>query len=77
MVSPRRLGGRGGLAVLLALVVVTGATAAPSGPPVRIGGTLALTGPLAPTALREALAATGAALARHHGPRPGSLPSPA
>lgn len=32
------------------------ASAAPSGPPVRIGGTLALTGPLAPTALLHKMA---------------------
>jgi branched-chain amino acid transport system substrate-binding protein len=35
----------------LALVVVAGASAAPSGPPIRIGSTPALTGPLASTAL--------------------------
>jgi branched-chain amino acid transport system substrate-binding protein len=45
--------------VLAALVLVTfaaGAAAAPSGPPVRIGSTLALTGPLAPTALLHKIA---------------------
>ncbi len=45
--------------VLLALVLLTFSvtvTAAPSGPPVRIGGMLALTGPLAPTALLHKIA---------------------
>src|ERR671922_2175032 len=42
-------------ACLLLLLTVT-ASAAPSGPPVRIGGTLALTGPLAPTALLHKIA---------------------
>src|SRR5688572_18183202 len=45
--------------VLLALVLLTfgvTATAAPSGPPIRIGSTLALTGPLAPTALLHKIA---------------------
>ena len=37
--------------VLLAIVVPVAGLAAPTGPPVRIGGTLALTGPLAATAL--------------------------
>src|SRR5881396_2878364 len=41
-----------GLGVLLALgPAAQGALAAPSGPPVRIGSTLALTGPLAATGL--------------------------
>jgi ABC-type branched-subunit amino acid transport system substrate-binding protein len=44
------------LVALLVLTVAAGATAAPSGPPVRIGGTLALTGPLAPTALLHKIA---------------------
>ncbi|MSQ18512.1 MAG: ABC transporter substrate-binding protein [Betaproteobacteria bacterium] len=43
----------GGLSLALAAV----ATAAPSGPPIRVGGTLALTGPLASTALICKLAA--------------------
>jgi len=38
-------------ALLIALTVPIAAQAAPSGPPVRVGGTLALTGPLAATAL--------------------------
>jgi branched-chain amino acid transport system substrate-binding protein len=40
--------------LVLALVAPVGA--APSGPPIRIGGTLALTGPLAPTALLHKIA---------------------
>ena len=54
-----RLSIRGCRAALTALAVLalTGtAGAAPSGPPIRIGGTLALTGPLAPTALLHKLA---------------------
>ncbi len=35
------------VAVVLALMVTATTAAAPSGPPIRIGGTLALTGPLA------------------------------
>jgi ABC-type branched-subunit amino acid transport system substrate-binding protein len=45
------------LAGLAMLAVATSAVAAPSGPPVRIGMTLALTGPLAQTALRHKIAA--------------------
>jgi branched-chain amino acid transport system substrate-binding protein len=48
-----------GAAVVAALVIVAVAgsvVAAPSGPPIRIGGTLALTGPLAPTALLHKIA---------------------
>jgi branched-chain amino acid transport system substrate-binding protein len=45
----------GVVAVLLTLGLAAGRTA-PSGPPVRIGGTLALTGPLAPTALLHKIA---------------------
>ena len=56
MVSLRRFGCRGGLAALVLLSFLTTAGAAPSGPPIRIGGTLALTGPLAPTALLHKLA---------------------
>ena len=37
--------------LLLAIVVPVAGLAAPNGPPVRVGGTLALTGPLAATAL--------------------------
>ena len=46
-------------AVLTAVVLVvfaTAAVAAPAGAPIRIGGTLALTGPLAPTALLHKIA---------------------
>jgi ABC-type branched-subunit amino acid transport system substrate-binding protein len=45
--------------VLVGLVLIAFAglaVAAPSGPPIRIGGTLALTGPLAPTALLHKIA---------------------
>ena len=56
MVSLRRFGCRGGLAALVLLSFLTTAGAAPSGPPIRIGGTLALTGPLAPTALLHKIA---------------------
>jgi ABC-type branched-subunit amino acid transport system substrate-binding protein len=55
MISRQRLG-RGVLAALLLLTFASSATAAPSGPPIRIGGTLALTGPLAPTALLHKIA---------------------
>jgi branched-chain amino acid transport system substrate-binding protein len=44
-----------GLFVLI-LAGAPSAVAAPSGPPIRIGGTLALTGPLAPTALLHKIA---------------------
>ncbi|HKZ04654.1 MAG TPA: amino acid ABC transporter substrate-binding protein, partial [Methylomirabilota bacterium] len=43
-------------AALALLVLAASAFAAPSGPPIRIGGTLALTGPLAPTALLHKIA---------------------
>jgi ABC-type branched-subunit amino acid transport system substrate-binding protein len=56
MLALLKLGGRGALAWLLLVAVVTPVAAAPSGPPIRIGGTLALTGPLAPTALLHKLA---------------------
>ena len=56
MISLPRLGCRGVVAALVLLSVVTTADAAPSGPPIRIGGTLALTGPLAPTALLHKIA---------------------
>src|SRR5437870_1360993 len=42
---------RGAFAALVVLMFAATALAAPAGPPIRIGGTLALTGPLAPTAL--------------------------
>lgn len=48
--DPKRLGARLAAAALV-LNVAAIALAAPSGPPVRIGGTLALTGPLAATAM--------------------------
>ena len=41
---------------LLVLALAAPAWAAPSGPPIRIGSTLALTGPLAPTALLHKIA---------------------
>jgi branched-chain amino acid transport system substrate-binding protein len=44
------------VAALVLLTFTVSATAAPSGLPVRIGGTLALTGPLAPTALLHKIA---------------------
>jgi branched-chain amino acid transport system substrate-binding protein len=44
------------LAGLLCLALVAGAGAAPSGPPIRVGSTLALTGPLAATALIHKIA---------------------
>jgi branched-chain amino acid transport system substrate-binding protein len=46
----------GALAVVVLLLIVSGAGAAPSGQPIRIGGTLALTGPLGPTALLHKIA---------------------
>ncbi len=46
----------GAIAVVLTLALAATASAAPSGPPVRIGGTLALTGPLAATALLHKIA---------------------
>ena len=55
-ISTRMLGRRGAIAALALLAVATTAVAAPQGPPIRIGGTLALTGPLAPTALIHKLA---------------------
>ena len=44
------------IAALVLLTLTVAASAAPSGPPVRIGGTLALTGPLGPTALLHKIA---------------------
>jgi branched-chain amino acid transport system substrate-binding protein len=56
MIRMRQLA-RGGVVVSLVLLAcVTVAVAAPSGSPIRIGGTLALTGPLAPTALLHKIA---------------------
>ncbi len=56
MRAPWRSVFRGVLAGVLLVVVTATAGAAPSGPPIRIGGTLALTGPLAPTALLHKIA---------------------
>jgi ABC-type branched-subunit amino acid transport system substrate-binding protein len=50
------LGPRLAVAGLALLAFAPAAVAAPSGPPIRIGGTLALTGPLAPTALLHKIA---------------------
>ncbi len=47
----RHRGFLGALAGMMVLALVASSSSAPSGPPVRIGGTLALTGPLAATAL--------------------------
>ena len=55
-ISTRMLGRRGAIAALALLAFTTTAVAAPQGPPIRIGGTLALTGPLAPTALIHKIA---------------------
>jgi ABC-type branched-subunit amino acid transport system substrate-binding protein len=56
MISRVRIAGRGLVTGLLVLALTIPATAAPSGQPIRIGGTLALTGPLAPTALLHKIA---------------------
>lgn len=56
MLALWQFGVRGALAWLLIVALVAPAGAAPSGPPVRIGSTLALTGPLAPTALLHKIA---------------------
>jgi ABC-type branched-subunit amino acid transport system substrate-binding protein len=56
MMWTQRILQRGVLVVLALLTFATTAPAAPSGPPVRIGGTLALTGPLGPTALLHKIA---------------------
>jgi branched-chain amino acid transport system substrate-binding protein len=55
MIRMRQLA-RGALVGLVLLAFAGLAVAAPSGPPIRIGGTLALTGPLAPTALLHKIA---------------------
>src|SRR5262245_14196835 len=44
------------LAIVVASLLATPSEAAPAGQPIRIGGTLALTGPLAPTALIHKIA---------------------
>jgi ABC-type branched-subunit amino acid transport system substrate-binding protein len=56
MIHLREIGRRGLVAGLVLLAFAAKAGAAPSGPPIRIGGTLALTGPLAPTALLHKIA---------------------
>ena len=56
MISRVRNASRGLVAGLLVLALTIPATAAPSGPPIRIGSTLALTGPLAATALVHKIA---------------------
>ena len=56
MIDLREIGRRGFVAGLVLLALAGTAEAAPSGPPIRIGGTLALTGPLAPTALLHKIA---------------------
>ena len=56
MLALVRFGGRGALVWLLLVALVAPALAAPSGPPIRIGGTLARTGPHAPTALLHKIA---------------------
>src|SRR5712691_8095068 len=52
----RTCGRRSVLSAIVALSLATSAWAGPSGQPIRIGGTLALTGALAPTALLHKLA---------------------
>jgi branched-chain amino acid transport system substrate-binding protein len=56
IVRTRRFRGAAVLAALAILAVAGHVVAAPSGTPIRIGGTLALTGPLAPTALLHKIA---------------------
>jgi branched-chain amino acid transport system substrate-binding protein len=56
MIRLRSLWCRGLLAALFLLMLAAPTVAAPAGPPIRIGGTLALTGPLAPTALLHKIA---------------------
>src|SRR3989442_13615692 len=58
MIVSRKIPGlTGAFAAVLVVAFVLGAAAAPSGPPIRIGGTLALTGPLAATALLHKITA--------------------
>ena len=52
----RHRGFLGALAGLMVLALVASSSAAPSGQPIRIGGTLALTGPLAATSLVHKIA---------------------
>ncbi len=56
MIRMRRFTRGGGLVAFLVLAFAASAVAAPAGQPIRIGGTLALTGPLGPTALLHKLA---------------------
>ena len=56
MMRMRCLARRSALIFCVLLAFAATAVAAPSGPPIRIGGTLALTGPLGPTALLHKLA---------------------
>jgi branched-chain amino acid transport system substrate-binding protein len=57
VIRARAVRGIAGLAVALLLVgLVAPVLAAPAGPPIRIGSTLALTGPLGPTALLHKIA---------------------
>jgi branched-chain amino acid transport system substrate-binding protein len=56
MLALWRIGCRSALAWLLIVAFAAAAAGAPSGPPIRIGGTLALTGPLAPAALLHKIA---------------------
>jgi ABC-type branched-subunit amino acid transport system substrate-binding protein len=56
MLAPWQPGVRGALVSLLVVAFALPAVAAPSGQPIRIGSTLALTGPLAPTALLHKIA---------------------
>src|SRR5207245_6704868 len=58
MIASRKIPGfTGAFAAGLVVAFVLGAAAAPSGPPIKIGGTLALTGPLAATALLHKITA--------------------
>jgi branched-chain amino acid transport system substrate-binding protein len=56
MTLSRRTLGSLAIALLVALTIPVGGQAAPSGPPVRVGGSLALTGPLAATGLVHKIA---------------------
>src|SRR5918996_6336730 len=56
MIRMRRVACGTAIAALALLTLTVAASAAPSGTPVRIGGTLALTGPLGPTALLHKIA---------------------
>ena len=81
----RRLTAIGAAVALVAAALPAGA--APSGAPIRIGSTLALTGPLAPTALIHKIAGEIYVEQLNRGPAPGNggkvapwrrpLPSPA